>query len=188
MTRRFNGLKPSELTLEQKQLYEAIINGPRSKGPRTFPLVDDRGYLQGPFNAMLLSPAVGTALQELGGKVRYSENLAPLEREVAVLTVATHANSDYELAIHGDAAKNLGLSESDIDNICNGNTAPIDSPSLTLVWEVVREMCQTGGLSDEIHKRAGIMFSEAAIFDLVVIVGYYQILAMAMNVFGHASG
>lgn len=187
MTSRFNGLKPEELSPAQMKLYEAITNSPRSKGPRTFPLIDDRGYLQGPFNSMLFSPTVGAALQELGGKVRYSENLSPLEREVAILAVAAHVDSDYELALHSDAARNLGLLEADIDNICNRKTHPVDSPSFTLVWEVVNQMLDTGGLSDEVFAKAGLNLSQAAIFDLVVIVGYYQILAIAMAVFGYSS-
>ena len=39
------------------------------------PLTDEGGRLEGPFNAMLFSPAVGHALQALGGALRYQGTL-----------------------------------------------------------------------------------------------------------------
>lgn len=47
-------------------VYDAIASGPRATGPQHFRLTDDAGRLEGPFNALLLAPRVGQAVQELG--------------------------------------------------------------------------------------------------------------------------
>jgi hypothetical protein len=49
----------------QRAVYDAITGGPRAAG-RAFRLTGDDGSLEGPFNAMLLHPPLGNALQELG--------------------------------------------------------------------------------------------------------------------------
>ncbi len=67
---------PDELAPDARELYERIVGGPRTQVARAFPLTDDTGRLNGPFNAMLLSPAIGNALQELGAAIRYRSNLA----------------------------------------------------------------------------------------------------------------
>ena len=57
---------PDELDEPRRAVYDAIAGGPRAAGPQAFRLTDDDGRLEGPFNAMLVSPGVGLALQELG--------------------------------------------------------------------------------------------------------------------------
>src|ERR1019366_6431653 len=93
---RLEPIHPSELDPEQKSLYDCITEGPRAQGPKHFDLTRDDGALLGPFNAMLLSPHLGSALQELGGAVRFRTGLSARTREIAILTVATCWNSPFE--------------------------------------------------------------------------------------------
>ena len=184
MGKRLEGIPPEDLNSDQRVLYDAITSSPRSKGARVVPLVTGDGVLQGPFNSMLLSPKVGLALQQLGSEVRYSENLSALEREVAILTVAAQAGSDYEIRLHSHAARTAGLSEADIKSICD-EKPPTEVVSIgKVVWKVVRELLSTGKLSDELWELATSTLTLAGLYDLIVIVGYYQILAMTMAVFG----
>lgn len=81
---------PDELDAEQHRLYEAITSGSRAGGPGSAELTDEDGRLAGPFNAMLLNPPVGDALQRLGAAVRYRGRLTDRAREVAILAVAAH--------------------------------------------------------------------------------------------------
>ena len=62
---RLHWFAPDELDAAQRALYDVITGGARANGPRAFALTDERGRLNGPFNAMLLSPDVGATLQEL---------------------------------------------------------------------------------------------------------------------------
>ena len=78
-------MRPDSLGPEQKTIYDAIVSGPRSKGSQHFPLTDEWGVLQGPFNAFLLSPRIGLRVQELGAALRYQTELA---QNVATLKAA----------------------------------------------------------------------------------------------------
>ena len=80
---RLAKLVPDLLDEEQKRLYETITAGPRADGRQSFQLVDGAGALEGPFNAMLLRPALGSALQALRGAVkrgRHRRDASPLRR------------------------------------------------------------------------------------------------------------
>jgi hypothetical protein len=69
VSRRLRKLEVGGLDEEQRALYQDVASGPRSRGPQSFALCDEAGRLEGPFNAMLLSPRLGGALQALGAGV-----------------------------------------------------------------------------------------------------------------------
>src|ERR1700682_1247377 len=108
---RLAKLLPDLLDEEQKRLYEAITAGPRADGRQSFQLVDGAGALEGPFNAMLLRPALGSALQALGAAVRYQGTLPGRTRELAILVVAAAWESGFEQHAHEAAGRLLGLRE-----------------------------------------------------------------------------
>ena len=74
MSRRLEPLHPGELTPAQKAVYDHIARGARTRNPQVFALTDEDGRLNGPFNAMLLAPAVGDASRHSG---RLSATAAP---------------------------------------------------------------------------------------------------------------
>ena len=61
---------PGSLDDEQRAVYDTIAGGRRAQGTQLFQLVDDDGALEGPFNAFLLQPRLGAALQAVGSAVR----------------------------------------------------------------------------------------------------------------------
>ena len=93
---RLPRLAPEALTGDQRALYDAITSGPRAQGPQHFALAAQDGTLNGPFNALLYSPALGEALQEVGAAVRYRTGLTDRARELAILLVAARWHSAFE--------------------------------------------------------------------------------------------
>lgn len=83
---RLEPLPPSQLRPEARRLYDAITQGPRASGPQHFALTREDGGLNGPFNAFLLNPGLGHALQALGAALRYEGTLSPRSREIAILS------------------------------------------------------------------------------------------------------
>nr|BFE70573.1 hypothetical protein GCM10020092_038740 [Actinoplanes digitatis] len=69
-------------------------------GPQLFRLVGADGGLEGPFNAFLLQPRLGLALQALGAAVRYETGLADRAREIAILVVSAASDSAFERYAH----------------------------------------------------------------------------------------
>ena len=122
---RIPKLAPSDLDDEQHALYDAITGGRRAQGPQLFRLADSEGCLEGPFNAFLLQPRLGSALQALGSSVRYETALSDRCREIAILVVAAHWQSDFEWYAHEAVARSAGLTDADLAAIRDGRYAEL---------------------------------------------------------------
>src|SRR5215469_12111400 len=117
---RLPWLAPEALSEDQRKLYDLIVGGPRGKGPRAFPLTDETGRLNGPFNAMLVSPEVGTAVQELGAAIRYRSSLPDRARELAILELAALRRCAFEWYAHERVGRNVGLTDDELEAVRTG--------------------------------------------------------------------
>ncbi len=180
---RLHNPTPEELDPEQRALYDEIAGGPRSAGPQLFELVDEQGRLNGPFGIMLHSPAVGGALQAVGAAVRYRSVLGDRVRELAVLAVAAHWSSDFELYAHVPLARRAGLTEAEVDGLVAGADVPLEDPAERTVLRVVRALLRTSDLPDEEYAAGRDAIGEQGLVELTTLVGYYATLALQLRVF-----
>ena len=181
---RFRVLQPGELTESQRDLYRAIVNSNRAQESRPFPIVDEDGGLRGPFNAMLYVPALGHLLQEIGAVLRYQGSLLPRMREIAIIIVAAHEKSGYEWALHAHQGRLLGLSEDELLVLARAQAGVLPDPVEESIAEAVREILDTGDLSDTTYKQIRGLLGEAALFELAVLVSHYRLLALVLRLFG----
>lgn len=179
--RRFTGLRPGQLTHAQAALYDRITGGPRASGPRLFPLVDGEGRLAGPFGAMLLSPEIGEALQEVGAAVRYRGELAARSREIAILVVAHHWDCRFEVLAHEAVGRAIGLGDDEIAALRDGRH---DDLPERLVAHTAYALAARGDLDDAEYTLAAEAIGADGIFELSTLVGYYATLALQMRIFG----
>ena len=179
---RIAKLVPPELNVDQRAVYESITGGPRGRGPQAFRLTDDAGGLEGPFNAMLLSPDVGRALQALGAAVRYGSGLSDRSREIAILVVAHHWDSDFEIYAHEAVGIALGLSEHELTLVGQGRADELADDTERIVARTAVALAQRGDLDDSEYAAAAAL-GDAALFDLTTIVGYYATLALQLRVY-----
>ena len=115
---------PNELDTAQRDLYDRIAGGPRAAGRQAFPLTDPDGRLNGPFNAMLMSPDVGAAMQELGSVIRYKTTLSDRIREIAILELSVFRRSEFEWFAHVRVGAQAGLTTDELTAIREGSAAP----------------------------------------------------------------
>ncbi|MGH7749868.1 MAG: carboxymuconolactone decarboxylase family protein [Candidatus Dormibacteria bacterium] len=171
-----DGLDPA-----QRELLAAITGGPR-RGSTPLALVDERGRVVGPFGPMLLQPAVGDPVQRLGAALRYSGRLTAEHREVATLVVAHHQGSVFEVAAHEPLARAVGVPADTITALRTGNTTdlPLDH---AVVAHTVLALLEPGQLDDAEYATAQQVFGAEGLFELVVLVSYYRLLAQLMRVF-----
>ena len=174
---------PAELTEEQRALYDRITGGPRAAGPQHFALTDAEGRLAGPFDALLLSPAVGTALQEVGAAVRYGSELPDRVRELAILRVAGYWGCAFERTAHETIGRAVGLSEPEIAAAGAGTQPDLADPTESIALAVVEALVLRGDLGDEEYARAVDRLGERGVFELTALVGYYATLALQLRVF-----
>lgn len=181
--RRLDRLIPERLSGEQQALYATIAGGLRASGPQFFALADGDGALNGPFEALLLSPAVGTAVQELGAAVRYRSSLPNRVLEMAILLVAAHWDSAFEVMAHTALGRAAGLGDDDLDALLDGRTPASADDDESAACAAVRALLDDGDLSDEAYASAVEHLGERAVFELSTLVGYYALLALQQRVF-----
>ena len=182
---RVVGVHPDTLAPEQRTVYAAIAGGPRAQGPQAFPLTDADGRLRGPFNAMLLSPRIGDALQSLGAAVRYSGGLTARERELAVLAVATRWRSRFERESHEAVGAQAGLTRAEMAAAAQGGALPAtadDREAEVLAW--TRVLAARWDADDTAYDRAVAALGRTVAYEVSVLVGYYSLLALHLRVFG----
>lgn len=180
---RLRRFSPQELDTDQRRLDAAITAGDRARGPQFFQLTDDEGRLEGPFNAMLLNPPIGDALQRLGAAIRYGGRLPTRCREIAILAVAAHWQCGFEQRAHEPIATHAGLSAAQIASLSNGEPLDLTDPEEAAVLEVTRRLLRDGDLDDGGYAAAVDAIGADKLFELTTLVGYYSLLALQMNVF-----
>lgn len=174
---------PQELDEDQRRLYAAITAGDRAQGPQFFRLTDDEGRLEGPFNAMLLNPPIGDALQRLGAAIRYSGRLPTRCREIAILAVAAHWKCEFEQQAHEPVAAHAGLSAVQISALRNAEPLDLNDADEAAVLKVTRALLRDGELDDDSYAAAVDAIGADKLLELTTLVGYYSLLALQMNVF-----
>ncbi|HEV8022409.1 MAG TPA: carboxymuconolactone decarboxylase family protein [Candidatus Lustribacter sp.] len=173
---------PQDLDTDARSLYDSIVGGPRTQGPRAFPLTDEAGRLNGPFNAMLLSPEVGTALQELGAAIRYRSTLSNRAREIAILEVSVLRRCSFEWYAHVRVGEQAGLTPAEIAALRDGVHAPTLDATEELIRKLVRTLVQERDLDDATFATASKQLGDRVLMELIALVGYYELLALSLRI------
>jgi 4-carboxymuconolactone decarboxylase len=179
---RIPKLEPSALDDDQRSLYDAIAGGRRAQGPQLFRLADSQGRLEGPFNAFLLQPRLGSALQALGSSVRYQTGLDDRCREIAILVVAAHWRSDFEWYAHEAVGRSAGLGDADLAAVRDGRHAALAGRE-AVVARTAAALVTRGDLDDAEYREAVGHLGTNGLFELLTLVGYYATLALQLRVF-----
>lgn len=166
---RLPRIAPEEMTDAQKKTAAEIASGPR-------------GEVRGPFLALLRSPELASAVQQVGAYLRYR---CPVERrlaEMATLMAARHWSQQYEWNAHYAHAMKAGLSAAVADAIAEGRRPRDMAEDEEVVYDLLTEVLHNKSVCDATYARARTRFGEQQLVDLIAIAGYYAMLAMILNV------
>ena len=166
-------LDEAQMNDAQRALMEAIRSGPRGKSitPR------------GPFAVWLHAPEFGQLAQALGAHCRYKTALAPRLSEFAILCTARLWRAQYEWFAHAPMAEKAGVKPKTIQDLRAGReptSAPKDERA---IHAFIRELYKTKRVSERAYKRVHALLGDAAMVELVGILGYYVMISMTLNVF-----
>ena len=175
-------LTPDTLTCEQKQVYEKIAGDKRRQATRRFKTANEDGSLTGPFNALLYSPQVGDAVQQLGGALRFESSLAGHLRELAILMVARRWRANYEWYAHAPIASREELGDAVIEAI-KDERQPEGPEDVLCIHRFVSELVETRRVSDETYNQTREFIGDQGLVELISVVGYYSLLAGLLNTF-----
>jgi 4-carboxymuconolactone decarboxylase len=165
---RLPELKPEQMTLEQKVLYDALMAGPRHS-------------TQGPFNAWLRSPVLGDRLQKVGEYLRYQTSMPRKLNEFAILITAVEWKSGFEWYAHYPLALQEGLEPRVAEELRQGRRPIGMSADETLVYDFATQMHRQRQVSDAVFVAAKARFGEQGVVDLTALLGYYTTVSMTLN-------
>jgi 4-carboxymuconolactone decarboxylase len=184
---RLPHLRPDELDADQRALYDVLTEGPRKAVDPSVPaavrMTDAEGRLQGPFNALLHHPALGTAVQEVSRRLRFEGVLPGRAREVVILVVAASQRSDFEWAAHASIARTLGVSEVAVDSLARGIVPELDDAVERAAAELAAALVTTGDADDATWDRVQPVLGDAGVVEVSTTVGIYQLIAQQLRLF-----
>ena len=139
--------------------------------------------MSGPFNAWLRSPVLGEAAQRVGEAVRFESALPPQLRELAILVVAAKWKAQYEWWAHERIARREGLDEGVIESVKAETLPDFSNSTESVVYNFARELLDEHHVSDHLYNDAVELLGEAGVVELVILLGYYTLVSMTLNVF-----
>lgn len=169
---RLKDIPDGEMTARQRAFRDAILGGPRQASK-----------LNGPFAVWAHAPEFGDLAQQLGAHCRYKTALPPRLSEFAILVTARAWRAQYEWFAHAPLAERAGVKPQTIRALQAGRipaAAPTDERA---IYDFIRELYRTKRVSTRTYARVHKLLGEAAMVELVGILGYYTLISMTLNVF-----
>jgi 4-carboxymuconolactone decarboxylase len=156
---------------------------PEQEQPIFDAIAQSRGRVGYPFSLLLYSPEVAGRVASVGHYVRFDSVLSPAERELAVIVAARESDCAFEWAAHSRQSLQVGVRQEAIDAVAN--RAPVDSltPDEALIITYGREVLRDHRVSQETFDAALKRFGEKGMVDLIATLGYFTMIACALNAF-----
>ncbi len=170
-------LSPDEPVLSSAEAIRlrAEIVSSRSSISSVAAVTDESGALLGPLACLLYSPAIGDAVQGVGAALRAHSIVPRAVSEAVILSVAVHWRADYEWYAHEAVARTV-LSGADIDRIAGGELP--EPEYLAVAVRLARLVLAGQRPGDEAFDAAARAYGDQGVTELVMLVGYYSLLAM----------
>ena len=167
-TQRVAPLQDDELDDQQRELLAGVL------AP---------GGTQNIFRTLARHPGLFRRWMPFGGKL-LNGKLPARERELAILRVGWLCQSEYEWGQHVPIGKRAGLTEDEIARIPKGPRAEgwsdLDSAILRATDELHEDSC----ISDLTWERLAREYDDKQLIELVMCVGHYHLVSMALNTLG----
>jgi 4-carboxymuconolactone decarboxylase len=174
--------EPSSLGDDQRIADKHIMSSLRSSSSSLLPLVDCRGRLEGPFNAMLADPMLDNAPQDLRSMIRYRTGLTSRQREIATLAVAAAERGEFEWYAHRLTGGEAGLESSELVGLRTNMPVTTFDAGENMVRELVQSLLMDRDLPDRLFEEAKRSLGLIGVVELITLTSYYQLLALSLRV------
>ncbi len=146
-------------------------------------IVATRGGVRGPFSVLLHSPALAERVAALGEHLRFRSGLDGADRELAILTAGRETEAAYEWAAHEPIARREGTRPGAIAVVRERRPTDELLPREAVIVETVRALHREHRLTDVQYARAESMLGRQALLELIILAGYYGMIALVLNAF-----
>jgi len=168
---RFPRLTEDAMTPAQREVAAAIAAGPR-------------GEVRGPFIPLLHHPDLAARIQQLGEQLRWKGKLPSALTELAVLVTARRWTCQHEWFVHSKLALDAGLPPAVVDAIREAREPSTMTEEQRAVYRFCREAHESGRVGDAAFEAVKAKFGREGAVELLVLCGYYSMMAMVLNTAG----
>ncbi|GGD44138.1 hypothetical protein GCM10010915_26630 [Microbacterium faecale] len=183
MTPRLPRISPEAMTAEQREIYAKFSSGDRVGSKSAFSLVHPDGGLIGPPSAWLLSPPLAHIFEQAGGAMRFALQLSERAREIALLLHAFERDCAFEIYAHRMAGRAAGLTDGEIEGLASRTPPALNTPEEHAVFHATLALLDHRRLNDDEYAEAVGALGERGLFELVSLIGHYDLVAMQLTVF-----
>jgi len=167
---RIKDWKVEDLSDEQKEIHNTIVNGPR-------------GHVVGPLRIWLNNPKLAKSAQTVGAYARYGTSLPQSLSELAIITTGRVWSSAFEWEHHAPLAIEGGIDRDHVKTISLGKRPVFEDVNEQAVFDFAAEANVLKNVTDKTYKTLVDNLGETAAIDIVGICGYYSLISMTLNVF-----
>jgi 4-carboxymuconolactone decarboxylase len=128
-------------------------------------------------------PKIFEAFGRLGGFLLSGKGFPPRERELVILRTGWRSGSVYEWGQHVVMGRREGVTDEEITRLRTPGLAGWSAEDRVLI-AFADELCQTNTVSDATWDALAARFSEEQLIELVILGGFYRLVAGALNSLG----
>jgi uncharacterized protein YceH (UPF0502 family) len=169
-TARVAPLADEELDEQQRELLSGVV----APGP---------GRTENIFRTLVRHSGLFRKWMPFGGKL-LNGKLPARERELAILRVGWLCQAEYEWGQHVPIGKRAGLTDEEIARIPGGakteGWSELDQAILRATDELHDDAC----IADATWARLAQEYDDKQLIELVMVVGHYHLVSMALNTLG----
>lgn len=166
---RIRPLEESEWTEEVRALL------PSPGGGRSVPNI---------FTTLARHPKLLKRWLVFAGHVLGKSTLPPRARELIILRTGYRCNSEYEWGQHVIIARQVGITDEEIQRIIVGPDAPGWDLFEALLLRAADELHDAYAIGDATWGALSATYDVGQMMDVVFTVGQYTLVSMALNTFG----
>jgi len=132
----------------------------------------------------LRHPAMAKAFLSFNAHFFQASELPARVREILILRIAWLRRAEAEFIAHVSLARRAGMTDEEIERVQLGANAPDWTPEEADLVRAVDELRADARITDATWAALARRFNTQQMIELVMIVGCYELLAMAFNSFG----
>lgn len=138
------------------------------------------------FRTLNVHEQLASRMRPLGAGILGHGLVEPRDRELVIHRTCARAGAEYEWGVHVLAfGKPLGLSDEQIAATVRGDCGdPAWSEQDAELIELADQLYDTANVSDGLWARLAARFSDAQLLELLVIAGWYRLIAYVINAAG----
>lgn len=177
-------ISPSDLTEEQRQLFDRINTDVGAQFHGAFTTARDDGALLGPWNPWLHDPELGSAFWAVTQAMKKAERIPDAARQVAILVTGAHFGAAFEIYAHAAVARSKhGMSDRKIATLAAGQRPEDLSDEEAIAHDVAAALVRGGVLAKPLYDGAVASFGQDGANELIYLVGLYCFVSMTLNGF-----